>query len=314
MIGKTREALEGKVFNSKRYGYFKVTNYIGNSGYNIRFLKTGTILKTTKYHILHGEVMDRFYPSLYNIGYLGKEYNSNHFLYKRWIKMIERCYDINNKKDYINYGAKGIEVCKRWLNFSNFVNDAVFIEGYNEELVKSGQLQLDKDIINRDEKIYSLENCKWVTRLENMSEMNKRVKQKLFIATRIIDGYKEEDYNISNFCNKHNLNQNGAISDCLHGARNDYAGWRFSYKNNSIKYIQKNNSNNNSGYKGISWDILRNKWKVMASKNGKQIYLGRFDDIKEAIIIRHKWEVEEQGTYRKPDAKDKYLRDIGYID
>lgn len=45
-----------------------------------------------------------------------------HPLYWRWQQMLRRCNNPNNK-DYIYYGARGIKVCKRWMDFSNFMED-----------------------------------------------------------------------------------------------------------------------------------------------------------------------------------------------
>lgn len=56
----------------------------------------------------------------------------------------------------------------------------------------------------------------------------------------------------------------------------------------------KNNRNNSSGFRGVSWDRFRNKWVAQLSLDYKHIYLGRFDDIedaketvKRAILERH---------------------------
>ena len=160
--GIAREVLDGKIFSSKSYGDFEVLEYLGNSRYVIRFVKTGTKIETTKHHIKSGCTMDRFYPSVSGIGFLGDKYNSTHFLCKRWNKMLSRCYNSKNKA-YKHYGAIGIKVCDRWHNFSNYVDDVILLEGYNEEMAKSGKLQLDKDIINREAKVYSPETCSWVT-------------------------------------------------------------------------------------------------------------------------------------------------------
>src|SRR5574344_1325009 len=239
-MGAKREVLEGKIFSSKSYGDFEVLEYLGNSRYTIRFIQTGTKIKTTKHHIKNGRAMDRFCPSVHRGGFLGDKYNTAHFLSRRWKNMIGRCYNTNNTRDYPNYGAKGITVCERWHNFSNYVDDVVLLEGYDEQLVKMGKLHLDKDIINRETKIYSPETCKWVTQSENTKEMNKRVKQKISIATRLSDGYSEEFYNITEFCNLYNIPCISSVSTCLLGKRNDYFGWKFEYKENPIKYKQSN--------------------------------------------------------------------------
>lgn len=311
-MGVRREFLEGKVFSSKSYGDFKVLGYLGKSEYSICFIETKYVAKYTKYKILKGEVRDILSPTLYNIGRLGDKYFTAHFLYGRWKSMMSRCY---NTKDvsYPNYGAKGITVCDRWYNFSNYVDDVILLEGYNEELVKTRKLQLDKDVINREAKIYSPETCKWVTQSENTKEMNKRVKQKLSIATRLSDGYSEEFYNITEFCNLYNIPCISSVSTCLLGKRNDYFGWKFEYKENPIKYKQSNTPTNKSGYKGICKKSDGKRWRATVRVNNKQIPLGCFTDLKDAIIARYNWEIENQGVYRKPDSKDDYLKEIGYI-
>ena len=311
--GRVREVLDGKIFSSKSYGDFEVLEYLGNSRYVIRFTKTGTKIETTKHHIKSGCAMDRFYPSVSGVGFLGDKYNTTHFLCKRWSKMLSRCYNSESSWDYVNYGAKGITVCDRWHNFSNYVDDVILLEGYNEELVKSGKLHLDKDIINREAKIYSPETCSWVTQAENTKEMNRRTKQQPCIATRLSDNYSEEFYNITEFCDTHNLKCIDSVSTCLLGKRNEYSGWKFKYKESPIQYKQKNVPTNKSGYRGICKTSDDKLWRATAVLNHKQVYLGKFTDIKDAIIARYNWEVENQGVYRKPDSKDDYLKSIGYI-
>jgi hypothetical protein len=50
-----------------------------------------------------------------------------------------------------------------------------------------------------------------------------------------------------------------------------------------------------SGFKGVTWDKARNKWKTAITSNGKMVNLGRFDNIEDAAkawdtaaIIHHK--------------------------
>lgn len=39
---------------------------------------------------------------------------------------------------------------------------------------------------------------------------------------------------------------------------------------------------NKSGYRGVCWDAGHNKWKAAITSNGRNYYLGRYDDPKEA--------------------------------
>ena len=308
-----KEKLEGRIFNSKSYGDFEVISYENNK-YNIKFLKTGTILKTTKNHIINGSLRDSFYPIICGVGYMGDTKSEKRsFLYNRWRAMIYRCY---NKKDsrYSTCGAKGILVCNRWHNFSNFIEDVVLLEGYDENLVKNAKLNLDKDIIDRDAKIYSPETCKWVTASENTKEMLKRTRQKEFIAFRLIDDYEETSDNMKEFCEKMKLTSVRGIMRCLSGKTFQFEGWRFRYKNESFKFIHKQpNKINTSGYVGIHLDKNRNEWYVDISSNKKRIFLGRYKDLKDAIIARYEWEVKNYGINRKIDSKDIYLKEIEYI-
>lgn len=56
-------------------------------------------------------------------------------------------------------------------------------------------------------------------------------------------------------------------------------------------------SNNTSGYKGITWDKTRDKWKVSLSMNKHTYNIGRFDDLESAIKARR-------------EAEEKYHREF----
>lgn len=55
---------------------------------------------------------------------------------------------------------------------------------------------------------------------------------------------------------------------------------------------------NTSGYKGVSWYKRYNKWKVRIVYNGKDIHLGYYDTLDEAIQIRKQAEIKYFGDYR----------------
>lgn len=110
---------------------------------------------------------------IYGVATLGEgKYSSyggngkNSKIYDCWHGMIQRCYDEKFHKRRPSY--IDCFVCDDWLNFQNFAEWAIN-NGY-----KPG-LQLDKDI-NGNGKLYSPDNCMFVTNAQNNHALTKRVR------------------------------------------------------------------------------------------------------------------------------------------
>ena len=86
--------------------------------------------------------------------------------------MIFRCYNTNSQ-DYINYGAKGITVCEKWLCFEYFLEDLPFIDGYENWVNNPNMYHLYKDYkqegVPANMKIYSLDTCCFLNRSDNIA-------------------------------------------------------------------------------------------------------------------------------------------------
>lgn len=80
--------------------------------------------------------------------------------YKTWSSMKRRCKD-KNHCNHASYYDKGIKVCERWEDFTNFLEDM----GERPEGKTLDRIDGDKG--------YYKENCKWSTPKEQANNMNR---------------------------------------------------------------------------------------------------------------------------------------------
>jgi len=87
---------------------------------------------------------------------------NRHAIYATWVSFKQRCLNPKNT-GYKDYGARGIRVCDRWLDFKNFYDDMfpTWVKG----------LQLDR---KDNDGHYSPDNCVWSTPSQNSK--NRRMK------------------------------------------------------------------------------------------------------------------------------------------
>ena len=143
----------------------------------------------TRYeHFKEGKCKNPFFASVFGHGYLGTDKNGNvpkakefkdgklcvTWEYNKWHHMLQRCFDNKYKEKEPTY--EGVTCCERWLCFANFLEDfAILKNEYNWNVDE--KLQLDKDILYKGNKLYSLENCvlvpDWINLLFTKSDASR---------------------------------------------------------------------------------------------------------------------------------------------
>jgi len=103
--------------------------------------------------------------------------------YGSWREMIGRC---SNPKhtDYAQYGARGIDVCERWLSFDDFLADM-------------GERPYRTTIDRRNNALgYSPGNCRWATATEQ-NRNSRQCKLTLALAKEALDSIRNGESRIS---------------------------------------------------------------------------------------------------------------------
>lgn len=108
-----------------------------------------------------------------------KHDKSHSRVYRCWIDMKSRCLN-KNSCNYKYYGARGITVCKEWLDdFMNFYNWSME-NGYADNLTI--------DRIDNDGN-YEPSNCRWTSKsVQNMSMRHKNTSGYVGISKNSVDG------------------------------------------------------------------------------------------------------------------------------
>jgi hypothetical protein len=113
----------------------------------------------------NGGVRNPYAPNLCGVGIVGNKYptkdknNKRTKEYAAWSSMITRCYTktyVNNENFYHRYEDKVI--CNEWLLFDNFYEWLHSQENFDKWL-NGNHWEVDKDILIKNNKIYSPETC-----------------------------------------------------------------------------------------------------------------------------------------------------------
>lgn len=216
---------EVTIVDSKYRYYTDRNGHIDRCYFKVMF-KNGAIVETNRESLRTGRMKNPFKPSLYGVGYSGVgEYNikNSRKEYRLWYGIFVRVYSKGKDEKNCYYGCT---INERWHNFQNFCEDVRQLENY-EKWKKSStksEYALDKDIRVKGNREYSKDKCMFV--LTSINSRYSSITGKIYLATRLSDGYTEKFACQTDFSNKYNLTC-VSISKCLGGKLSKHKGWTF---------------------------------------------------------------------------------------
>lgn len=220
----------GEISKNKYGETFKIIQYNCYDDIVIEFLNDAHYTKHTNYdYFKKGKVISPYAKRTFGIGYLGegkytftdknKLDNKGHAIkttcFNHWQSMIYRCYNekFQKKSSYIN-----CTVCEEWHNYQNFAK--WFYENYYT--VNNEIMNLDKDIILKNNNIYSPTTCCFVPATINkiFVKREKAKKFKLPIGLYQINLKNRTTYNVS--IKEYNKDKNLGCFNTIEEAFNVY--------------------------------------------------------------------------------------------
>jgi len=138
-----------------------IVEYYGRGNIMVKFEGEDHLVKST-YALFEKAYIQSYIDSLkYGHGILGDEHmgdkDTKQFdSYKCWSSMLERCYCKQTKAEYPTYVE--VTCCDSWLYYTNFK------KWYDENIyyIEGQKMQLEKDILHKNNKIYSPDTCVFV--------------------------------------------------------------------------------------------------------------------------------------------------------
>jgi hypothetical protein len=163
------------------------------------------------------------------------------------------------------------------------LNEIIIKENHAEIILyksKTEQIEIARALISLD-KVNLVKNYKW--HLRKQGYVRTTTNGKGLLLHKLITNTNEDILIDHKFGNKlDNRDEMLRIADKQKNAMNS-----------------KLPDNSSSGVKGVSYDKRRNKWRAYVKIDQKQIFLGYFEDINDAINIRKESEVKYFKEFQK---------------
>lgn len=163
-IEKRRNELLGLEFTNKLGHRCFIIDYKDAHNVVVMFYETMSISTVEYSNLKKGSFIDRFKPSLYGVGYIGKTGRTvnNAKAYAAWNHILSRCYNPEVQKKQPYYYDCSVD--ERWHCFAVFEEWFMQQEQrhFKEDYHVGRRWSIDKDILVRGNKVYSPETCCFV--------------------------------------------------------------------------------------------------------------------------------------------------------
>lgn len=152
----------GKVYTNK-YGNYTLVEYRSFRDVTIEWESPNCRTCHQFHDVQRGNVRNPLFPSILGVAYFGigpyKALVNGETVksYSCWKAMLQRCYDEKFRHKWKSY--ESVSVCSDWLNYQNFAR------WYEQNYVEDWAL--DKDVLQKNNKIYSPDTCVFVPRAIN---------------------------------------------------------------------------------------------------------------------------------------------------
>ena len=177
-FSEIRDELLGKEFETNACGKCFIIDYKSSRDVTVMFYSPLYVTKCRMDNLTLGKISNPFYPTVYNKGYFGaKNKKSNVTAYNLWHDMMKRAYSKNIHAK--NSAYRDVEVCDEWLNYQNFESWCEGQKFFTAKDMKGKNYHLDKDIINKGNKVYSPKSCCFIPQeVNNLLVLKKTVRGK----------------------------------------------------------------------------------------------------------------------------------------
>lgn len=213
----------GKIFTTNFGTDFTVIDYINDSYVLIKFNDEYGFEKVVELgNIKKGSIRNPYDKTVFGIGCTGYDDDIKYKeIYSIWHSIMQRCFsdDFKNK----NRHYKDVTCYSEWLIYKNF--EKWYLDNYYK--IENEQMQIDKDILIKGNKIYSPQTCIIVPKNINVLFTNRRIERNGKILGFCQRGDKYETY-----CNEFGKRK-------FLGTFNSKEEAFYAYKKEKEKYIKQ---------------------------------------------------------------------------